>query len=73
VDIRAGSSGIFPLEVAVETPDGSYEIDKRSITVRSTEFNQVALLITLGALGFLVFFFLLRGIRRRRGPDEVAA
>jgi hypothetical protein len=70
VDIRAGSSGIFPLEVTVETPDGSYEIDKRSITVRSTEFNRVALIITGGALGFLVFFFLLRGVRRRRQPAE---
>ncbi|HYI46361.1 MAG TPA: DUF6049 family protein [Actinomycetota bacterium] len=70
VDILARSSGIYPLEVTVETPDGSYVIDRRSITVRSTEFNQVALFITLGALGFLVFFFILRGIRRRRQPAE---
>ncbi len=64
VDVIAGSSGIFPLEVSIETPDGR-EIDSKSITVRSTEFNQVALIITIGALAFLVLFYLLRGIRRR--------
>ncbi len=65
VDVNARTSGIFPVEISLETPDGSYEIDSRSITVRSTEFNQVAVIITIGALAFLVLFYVVRGLRRR--------
>ena len=72
VDIAARSSGIFPVEVSLETPDGSYEIDTRSITVRSTEFNQIAVVITIGALVFLVLFYLVPGLRRRAPHAEAA-
>ncbi|HWL64868.1 MAG TPA: DUF6049 family protein, partial [Actinomycetota bacterium] len=73
VDVSASSSGIFPVEVSVETPDGSYEIDRKSITVRSTEFNEIALVITLGALAFLIVFYVMRWFRRREPEDEAAA
>lgn len=72
VDIAARSSGIFPVEVSVETPDGTYQIDSKSITVRSTEFNQVAVVITIGALAFLVLFYLVPGLRRRSANAEPA-
>lgn len=65
------SSGIFPVEVTVETPEGELEIATKEVTVRSTEFNRVALAVTLGAFGFLVFFYLLRLIKRRR-PQATA-
>lgn len=66
VQAASRSSGIFPVEVVVETPDGDLEIATKQITVRSTEFNRVALAVTLGAFAFLVFFYLLRLVRRRR-------
>jgi hypothetical protein len=69
VDIAARSSGIFPVEVSLETPDGTYQIDTRSITVRSTEFNQVAVVITMGALAFLVLFYLVPRLRRKPDPE----
>lgn len=72
MDVETRASGIFPVEVAVQTPDGSYDIDFKSIRVRSTEFNQVALVITLGALAFLVLFYVLRAVRRRQ-PGEAPA
>ena len=69
VEIAARSSGIFPVEVSVETPDGTYEIDTKSITVRSTEFNQIAVIITIGALAFLVLFYLVPSFRRRADAE----
>lgn len=70
VQAAARSSGIFPVEVVVESPDGALDIATKQITVRSTEFNRVALAVTLGAFAFLVFFYLLRLLRRRRSQAD---
>lgn len=70
VDIAARSSGIFPVEVSIQTPGGSHVIDSKSIVVRSTEFNQIALIITIGAFAFLVLFYVVRGIRKRERAVE---
>jgi len=66
VQAESRSSGIFPVEVLVETPNGELDIATKQITIRSTEFNQIALAITLGAFGFLVLFYFLRVLKRRR-------
>ena len=66
VQVASRSSGIFPVEVTVETPEGELEIATKQVTVRSTEFNRVALAVTVGAFAFLVLFYLLRLIKRRR-------
>jgi hypothetical protein len=65
VQATAHASGIFPVEVSVETSDG-YVIAKKSIQIRSTNFNQIALGLTLGALLFLVVFYTWSAIRKRR-------
>lgn len=70
VEAQARSSGIFRMEVVVETPDGDLLVSEKIITIRSTAFNRVALGITLGAFGFLVVFYLLRVFRRRAEDDE---
>lgn len=67
VDVRSQSSGIFPVRVRLETPNGTDIRSPFSITVRSTTFNDIALILTLGALAFLILFYALRGIRKRRG------
>lgn len=75
VEARAQASGTFPLTVRVETPDGSL-VAERNVLIRSTEFNRVALAITAGAFGFLVFFSLYRTFRRKRSvvePDASSA
>ena len=69
IQAESRSSGIFPVEVTVETPEGELEIATKEVTVRSTEFNRIALAVTVGAFAFLVFFYLLRLIKRRRPQD----
>lgn len=67
IDVTALTSGIFGLDVQLLTPDGGLAItEPKTITIRSTEYNRIALGITFGALAFLVLFYVVRGIRRRR-------
>ena len=66
VEANARSSGIFPIEVVVQTSDGSLDLAYKRITIRSTEFNRIALGLTAGAFAFLVLFYLLRVARRQR-------
>jgi hypothetical protein len=77
VSATAQSSGIFKIDVVVQTPDGSLTFANKSIEVRSTEFNRIALGLTFGALAFLIFFYVMKAVRRRRGgpgrPVEVTA
>jgi hypothetical protein len=74
-DVTTRASGIFPLEVRLETPDGLDVGEPVPLTVRSTEFNEIALGLTFGALAFLILFYVVRALRRRRsdGPQEVEA
>ncbi|HET7482793.1 MAG TPA: DUF6049 family protein [Actinomycetota bacterium] len=72
VNVPAQASGIFPLSVTVEAPDGE-PIVSRNISIRSTEFNEIALGLTFGALAFLILFYVTRSLRRRRtGRSEPA-
>ena len=71
VDVAAQSSGIFTVVASVETPDGRL-IDDKDIVVRSTEFNEIALGLTFGALAFLVLFYITRFLRRRGEEAEAA-
>ena len=69
-DLTVESSGIYTVNVTVTTPNGFPIADKR-IEIRSTEFNEVALGITLGALAFLILFYVTRVVRRHRhGEDQ---
>jgi hypothetical protein len=65
VPVRADSSGIFPVTMSLVTPDGSETIAESRPSVRSTEFNNIAVVITVGALLFLVAFYVARWYRRR--------
>ena len=65
---EAQTSGIFTATARVLTPSG-FEIHSKAIEVRSTQFNQVAVALTLGALAFLIVFYLVRVFR----PKKVAS
>jgi hypothetical protein len=67
--VSAQTSGIFQVSLTATTPAG-FEVDELVISVRSTELNQIALGLTLGALAFLVSFYVYRGVRRRRARDD---
>jgi hypothetical protein len=73
VRVTTESSGIFPLTVQLLTPDGFEISEAKPITVRSTEFNEIALGVIFGALAFVVIFYVVRGIRRRRNRREPRA
>lgn len=62
----ANSSGVFPMEARLETVDGAFVIEEKDIVIRSTNFNRIALVITLGALGFLILFYATRTARRKK-------
>lgn len=68
VEVTARTSGQFPLEVRLETADGLV-IAETTISIRSTSLNKIALAITLGALAFLILFYVLRGMRRGRRAE----
>ncbi len=71
IDVTATTSGIFGLDVQLKTPDGGLAItEARTITIRSTEYNRIALGLTFGALAFLVLFYLVRWMRRRKAKAE---
>jgi hypothetical protein len=72
VGAEAQASGTFPIEVRAETEDG-HPLAIESVQVRSTEFNIVALAITLGAVAFLILFYVTKAIRRRRRREPASA
>lgn len=63
--VRAQTTGRFPVTVVLETPDGG-PIAESSILVRSTAYNRVALIITIGAAVFLAAWWGRRFLPRRR-------
>jgi len=72
IDVRSESSGIFPVNVRLETPNGE-PIRPISIRVRSTSFNDIAVAITLGALAFLILWYAMRAVRKRRRAHKPAS
>lgn len=72
VEAIAESSGFFSIAALVQTPQSGFEIARKEITVRSTNFNQIAVVLTVGALAFLILFYVIRVLRRRARPSEAA-
>ncbi|MDQ4144506.1 MAG: DUF6049 family protein [Actinomycetota bacterium] len=73
VDAIAETSGLYLVKASVLSPDTGEEINHENISIRSTNFNQIALALTFGALAFLILFYVLRVIKRRRHSPEVPA
>ena len=47
--VQAQTTGRFPAQIQVLTPDGQWRLSQGSLVVRSTAYSLVALLITIGA------------------------
>ncbi|HYF45206.1 MAG TPA: DUF6049 family protein [Acidimicrobiales bacterium] len=76
VPVEARSSGSFPLRITVTSPDGVLIVSRARVTVRSTFVSGVGLVLSIGALLFLVLWWALhfRSTRRNRrlvDPDEL--
>ena len=63
--VRAQTTGRFPVRVEVTTP-GGMSIGSSRIVVRSTAYNRVALLVTIGAALFLALWWGRRLLSRRK-------
>jgi hypothetical protein len=68
VEVTTRASGAFPLQVAVQSPDGSLSITSTRFTVRSTAISGVGLMISIGAGLFLAVWWArhFRKVRRAR-------
>ncbi|MFN2544380.1 MAG: DUF6049 family protein [Actinomycetota bacterium] len=52
--VQARTTGRFPVVVRVLTPDGRTELSRGRLVVRSTAYNRIALVLTIGAGLFLL-------------------
>ena len=64
--VRAQTTGRFSVGIEIQTPDG-VSIAESTIVVRSTAYNRVALILTIGAALFLALWWGRRFLPRRRG------
>ena len=51
--VQAKTTGRFPVQVVVKSPDGA-TLSQGRLVVRSTAYNRVALVLTIGAALFLM-------------------
>ena len=63
-DLEARAAGSFPIEVKIETPDGSRQIGTGQLLVRSTAVSAVAFAATAGGVLFLVGAWARRAVKR---------
>ena len=68
VGVRARSAGAFPLVVTVTSPDGSLEVGSFRLLVRSTAASWVGIVLSVGAMLFLLVWWgrHWRNVRRSR-------
>jgi hypothetical protein len=57
IDVRARASGDSPLDVSIATPDGRITLGRTRITVRSTALSGVGVVLSVGALVFLLVWW----------------
>jgi hypothetical protein len=75
VAVEAKASGAFPVDVRIQSPDGSRLVGSARYTVRSTAVSGIGLLLSIGAGIFLLVWWArhFRSIRRGRrlvSPDH---
>ena len=73
VDVRARTSGAFPLDVEITSPDGGLRIAELDYSVRSTAVSGVGVVLSAGAALFLLVWWARHWHRTRRSAKLVAA
>jgi len=71
LNVRTRASGDSPLDVTVMAPDGELQVGRTRITVRSTAFSGVGIILSVGAGTFLAVWWIRHAVtsgraRRRR-------
>lgn len=70
--IEARTSGAFPVQVEMTSPDGTLSLYESRVTVRSTATSGVGVFLTAGSLGFLVLWWM-HSIYKTRRKRQAAA
>lgn len=65
--VEARTSGAFPLEVTVRSPDGKLILHQSRVTVRSTSASGVGMVLSVSAAMFLIIWWARHIVRTRRG------
>lgn len=66
VRVRTRASGDSPLDVRITTPDGRIELARTRVTIRSTAFSGVGVLLSVGAGAFLLGWWGKHIVKSRR-------
>jgi hypothetical protein len=66
LNVRTRASGDSPLDVTVTAPDGHLLIGRTRVTVRSTAFSGVGIILSVGAGTFLAWWWLRHAVAVRR-------
>ncbi len=66
LNVRTRASGDSPLDVTITSPDGNLVVGHTRVTVRSTAFSGVGLILSVGAGTFLAVWWLRHAIAERR-------
>ena len=64
--VLARTSGSFPVNITVQSPQGDLVVDEADLTVRSTAAPGLGLVIAIGAAGFLIVWWSRNARRVRR-------
>jgi hypothetical protein len=75
INVRTRASGDSALDVTLQTPDGGLVIDRTRVTVRSTAFSGVGVVLSVGAGTFLALWWgrhIVVARRDRRRPRHAA-
>jgi hypothetical protein len=75
INVRTRASGDSALDVTLQTPDGGLVIDRTRVTVRSTAFSGVGVVLSVGAGTFLALWWgrhIVVARRGRRRPQHAA-
>jgi hypothetical protein len=70
--VTPNTTGRFGVQVFVRTPSGK-QVNSALLIVRSTAYNRIALLITIGALVVLLALWARRALATRRAPRSEPA
>jgi hypothetical protein len=66
LNVRTRASGDSPLDITVSTPDDRITVGRTRITVRSTAFSGVGIILSVGSGVFLAVWWLRHAVETRR-------
>jgi hypothetical protein len=70
--IDARTSGAFPLQVRLISPDGQTVLERSTITIHSTATSAIGVGLSIGAGAFLVIWWVRSAIKTRRKKRQTA-